>query len=119
MQSQWDDLIVVTMTEFGRTSKENGSAGTDHAESSVMFVGGGGVQGGVYNCDESTWADGDMFSKRDRYVARRTDFRSVFAEIFEGHFGDDPRQMDEIIPGYSFAKLDAPSDFRRLNFMRA
>ena len=118
MQSQWDDLIVVTMTEFGRTSKENGSAGTDHAESSVMFVGGGGVKGGVYNCDESTWSDGDMFSKRDRYVARKTDFRSIFAEIFEGHFGDDPRQMDDIIPGYNFAKLDAPSDFKPLNFMR-
>ncbi len=119
LQDQWEDLIVVTMTEFGRTSKENGSAGTDHAESSVMFVGGGGVQGGVYNCDESTWADGDLFSKRDRYVARRTDFRSVFAEIFQGHFGDDAKLMDTIIPGYTFAKLDSPSDFQHLNFMRA
>jgi len=119
MQSQWEDLIVVTMTEFGRTSKENGSAGTDHAESSVMFVGGGGVKGGVYNCDETTWSDGDMFSKRDRYVEMKTDFRSVFGEIFQGHFGDDPRQFDEIIPGYTFAKLDNPSDFSPLNFMRA
>jgi hypothetical protein len=46
LQSQWEDLIVVTMTEFGRTSKENGSNGTDHAESSAMFVAGGGVKGG-------------------------------------------------------------------------
>ncbi len=119
LQSQWDDLIVVTMTEFGRTSKENGSEGTDHAEASVMFVGGGGVQGGVYNCDDSTWADGDMFSKRDRYVARATDFRSVFAEIFQNHFGDPADAMDEIIPGYSFARLDNPDDFRPLNFFRA
>ena len=41
LQDQWDDLLVVTLTEFGRTSKENGSNGMDHAESSVMFVGGG------------------------------------------------------------------------------
>ena len=119
LQDQWDDLIVVTMTEFGRTSKENGSTGTDHAESSVMLVGGGGVKGGVYNCDDATWADGDMFSKRDRYVARRTDFRSVFAEIFQGHFGDPASMMNEIIPGYDFAKLDNPKDFRPLKFMRA
>lgn len=118
LQSQWDNLIVVTMTEFGRTSKENGSAGTDHAESSVMFVAGGNVRGGVYNCGDTTWEDGDMFSKRDRYVARRTDFRAVFAEIFERHFGDDPKTMDEIIPGYTFAQLDNPSDFDSLNFLR-
>ncbi len=36
----WDDTIVMSMTEFGRTSKENGSNGTDHAESSAMFVAG-------------------------------------------------------------------------------
>lgn len=117
LQSQWDDLIVVTMTEFGRTSKENGSRGTDHAESSVMFVAGGGVKGGVYNCDETTWQDGDLFSERDRYVERRTDFRAVFSEIFQKHFGDDPGSMEDIIPGYTFAKLDNPSDFRPLNFL--
>ncbi len=119
LKEQWDDTIIVTMTEFGRTSRENGSRGTDHAESSVMFVAGGKVNGGVYNCDETTWEENAMFSERDRYLAARTDFRSVFGEIFEHHFGDDRQKMDEIMPGYSIAKIDNPSSFQSLGFLRA
>ncbi len=117
LQDQWEDLIIVTMTEFGRTSKENGGGGTDHAEASTMFVAGGGVNGGVYNCDSATWKDGDMFSKRGRYLARRTDFRAVFAEIFTKHFGDDPGLLDTIMPGYSEAADDIPSDFASLGIL--
>jgi uncharacterized protein (DUF1501 family) len=119
LQSQWEDLIVVTMTEFGRTSKENGSRGTDHAESSVMFVAGGGVKGGVYNCDASTWEDNAMFNARNRYLSRRSDFRAVFGEIFQRHFGDDASMMDQLMPGYSIGQLDNPNDFRFLNFLSA
>lgn len=114
LQSQWEDLIIVTMTEFGRTSKENGSGGTDHAEASAMFVAGGGVNGGVYNCDSKSWADGDMFSQRGRYVARKTDFRTVFGEIFRGHFGNSPESMDTIFPGFSEAQTENPTDFEPL-----
>jgi uncharacterized protein (DUF1501 family) len=119
LESQWDKLLIVTMTEFGRTSEENGSRGTDHAESSVMFVAGGGVKGGVYNCDARTWADGDLFSKNGRYVAKRTDFRAVFGEIFTRHFGDPPQLLDEIMPGYSTAAANDPAGFRLLNFLPA
>ena len=119
LQSQWEDLLVVTMTEFGRTSKENGSNGTDHAESSVMFVAGGGVEGGVYNCDQTTWEENAMFSARSRYLGRRTDFRAAFGEIFQRHFGDDPAMMDQLMPGYSIAQLDNPNDFKFLNFLKA
>ena len=118
LEGIWEDLIIVTMTEFGRTSKENGSRGTDHAESSVMFVAGGGVKGGIYNCDESTWENNAMFSKRDRYLASRTDFRAVFAEIFERHFGDPASTMNQILPGYAIAKLDHPDGFEPLGFLR-
>ncbi len=117
LQSQWNDLIIVTMTEFGRTSKENGSQGTDHAESSVMFVAGGSVQGGIYNCDETTWKNGDMFSECGRYLARQTDFRAVFAEIFQRHFGDAPQAMNAILPGYSAAQSTNPAGFDFLNFI--
>ncbi|MFT4640567.1 MAG: hypothetical protein ACI8T1_003896 [Verrucomicrobiales bacterium] len=117
LQEQWEDVIVVTMTEFGRTSKENGGRGTDHAEASTMFVGGGGVNGGVYNCDSTTWNDGDMFSKRGRYLERRTDFRSVFGEIFTKHFGNDPALLDTIMPGYSLAADDIPGDFAPLGIL--
>lgn len=117
LQDQWDDVLVVTMTEFGRTSKENGGGGTDHAEASAMFVAGGGVKGDVYNCDSATWRDGDLFSRRGRYLQRRTDFRSVFAQIFTQHFGTDPALLDTIMPGYSEAADDLPSDFAPLGFL--
>jgi uncharacterized protein (DUF1501 family) len=118
LQDQWDKLLIVTMTEFGRTSKENGSKGTDHGHACVMFVAGGSVRGGVYNCDASTWAHGDMFSIRDRYVKRKTDYRAVFGEIFTRHFGDGDDMLETIIPGYTQAALDNPGDFERLNFIR-
>ncbi len=117
LEKEWDDLIVVTMTEFGRTSKENGGKGTDHAESSVMFVAGGGVKGGVYNCDADRWKSGDLFSEKGRYLARKTDFRAVFGEIFLKHFGDDRALLDKVVPGYSEAEKADPDPFRFLDFM--
>jgi len=101
LQSIWNDVILVTMTEFGRTSLENGSNGTDHAEASVVFVAGGGVNGGVYNCDASSWEEGAMFSRNERYLSRRTDFRAIFAEIFQKHFGDSQDALSRVIPVYA------------------
>ena len=119
LQDQWDKVIIVTMTEFGRTSMENGSRGTDHAECSVVFVAGGGVKGGVYNCNSSTWKSGDIFSSRSgRYLSKRTDFRGVFGEVFTKHFGDSPALLDQIIPGYAAAATKDPTGFAPLGFMR-
>lgn len=118
LQDQWDKILIVTMTEFGRTSEENGSRGTDHAESSVVFVAGGGVKGGIYNCDSTTWKSGDLFSSRNgRYLAKRTDFRGVFGEVFSRHFGDSNSLLDQIIPGYSAAAAKDPTGFQPLNFL--
>ncbi len=112
LQDQWENLVLCTMTEFGRTSKENGSGGTDHAYATVMCVAGGGVQGGVYNCDSTTWSSGDLFSKNGKYVAHRTDYRSVFAEIFSWMGNTN---LDSTIPGYD--SLKNSSDFTPLGFM--
>jgi uncharacterized protein (DUF1501 family) len=117
LQAEWDDVIVVTMTEFGRTSKENAGKGTDHAEASAMFIAGGGVKGGIYNCDESRWKNGDLFSENKRYLARKTDFRAVFGEIFRKHFGDDDATLEKVIPGYGEAGVSWPDDFSPLGFM--
>jgi uncharacterized protein (DUF1501 family) len=117
LQDQWDDLVIITMTEFGRTSKENGSRGTDHAEASAMFVAGGGVKGGVYNCDETSWEVGAMFSERDRYLSRKTDFRAIFGEIFMKHFGDTRPMLDEVIPGYTEAETADPLGMAQLGIM--
>jgi uncharacterized protein (DUF1501 family) len=120
LQDQWDKVLIVTMTEFGRTSEENGSRGTDHAESGVVFVAGGGVKGGIYNCDATTWKPGDIFSSRNgRYLAKRTDFRSVFGEVFTRHFGDSTSLLDRIIPGYTAAAAKDPTGFQPLNFFKA
>ncbi len=98
----WDDTLVVTLSEFGRTSEQNGSNGTDHGEASCMFVAGGSVNGGVYNCDATTWADGDMFSTANaRYVAQRTDFRNPLGEILDSHFGLTSPQIDAVLPGFT------------------
>jgi len=117
LRDQWDDLIVVTMTEFGRTSGENGSLGTDHGEAIVMFVAGGGVKGGVYNCDDTTWNDGDIFAARGRYLSHRTDFREVFSEIFQKHFGDDLATINRIIPNYNALAAASPGSFSQLGFL--
>lgn len=102
LQSIWDDTLVVTFSEFGRTSEQNGSNGTDHGEASCMFVAGGSVNGGVYNCDATTWADGDMFSTPNgRYVSHLTDFRAVVGECLQGHFGISDPTLDLVLPGIS------------------
>lgn len=117
LQSEWEDVVVITMTEFGRTSAENGSGGTDHAEASAVFAAGGGINGGVYNCDSTTWADGDMFSKRGRYVERKTDFRAIYSEIFAKHFGTPANRMNTVMPGFDQDKIDFPSDFAELGIL--
>ena len=97
----WDDTVVTTLSEFGRTTKENGSIGTDHAAASCLFVAGGAVNGGVYNCDASTWPAGVMFGDATRYLLMRTDYRAIFWEILRDHMGAAPGTADTVFPGYS------------------
>jgi len=97
----WNDTVVTTLSEFGRTSKENGSIGTDHAVASCLFVAGGSVNGGVYNCDPSTWPAGVMFGTSARYLSVRTDYRAIFWEILRDHMGADPAKVNTVFPGYT------------------
>ena len=115
----WEKTIVVTMSEFGRTTEENGNRGTDHGEATCMFVMGGGVKGGVYNADPATWSHGDLFSTATgRYVAHRTDYRSVYAEIIRQHLGDPAGRIDVVLPGYSgLASRNASGYFTPLGFI--
>jgi uncharacterized protein (DUF1501 family) len=118
-QCSWDNLVVVTLSEFGRTTVMNGDYGTDHAEAGVMFVAGGGVHGGVYGCSTSDpipWqpglrvagdvaASGTMFKASPNlaagYLQRCHDYRSILGEIIRDHIGATQAQLDRIIPGYS------------------
>jgi len=121
--TMWDDTIVVTMTEFGRTSEENGSGGTDHAEGSAMFIAGGAVNGGIYNCDSTSWETGPnkedsvMFGVNNRYLSNRSDFRAIFGEIFEKHFGNSRADLNVVIPGYDDALAADPAMMAQLGIL--
>ncbi|HTD68478.1 MAG TPA: DUF1501 domain-containing protein, partial [Candidatus Limnocylindria bacterium] len=115
----WNNLVVVTLSEFGRTSRENNDNGTDHAEASAMWVAGGAVKGynkgnpsGVFNCSTAEagllaglqWAPGaagSMFAIDGSYLKRTTDYRSVLGEIIRKHLGATQAQLNRIIPGYA------------------
>jgi len=91
-----EDTVVVTMSEFGRTARENGNRGTDHGHANVMFVLGGPVKGGrVYG----RWPGLDqsqLYEGRD--LALTTDFRQVIGEGVARHLGN--RNLAEVFPGF-------------------
>jgi hypothetical protein len=98
----WSNLIVTVESEFGRASRENASAGTDHGRAGLMFVAGGSVIGGVHHCDPVSWPSGaTLFSEQGKFVAHTVDFRAVLAEIFAVHFGASAADLDLVIPGWS------------------
>jgi uncharacterized protein (DUF1501 family) len=99
----WTDLgdlaentIVVTMSEFGRTVRENGNRGTDHGHANVMFVLGGPIKGGrVYG----RWPGLDqsqLYEGRD--LAVTTDFRQVLGEAVYRHLGN--HDLAQVFPGF-------------------
>ncbi|MDW8217413.1 MAG: DUF1501 domain-containing protein [Acidobacteriota bacterium] len=91
------DTVVLTMTEFGRTVRQNGAGGTDHGRASCMFVVGGGVRGGRVYGDVPKLAPTNLADGRDLPVT--TDFRAVLAEIIVRHLGlTDP---SPVLPGYA------------------
>jgi uncharacterized protein (DUF1501 family) len=94
------DVVVVTMSEFGRTVRENGSGGTDHGHGNAMMILGGGVKGGrVYGKWPGLERD-KLYEGRD--LAITTDFRDVFAEAVTRHLG--AKDISKIFPGYTYKK---------------
>ena len=96
-----DNVVLITMTEFGRTVRENGSGGTDHGHGSCMFVLGNQVQGGIVH-GEFPGLDSDaLYEGRDLPVT--TDFRAVFSEVAGRHLGiTDDQQM---FPGWTGGRI--------------
>jgi uncharacterized protein (DUF1501 family) len=101
-----EDTVVVTMSEFGRTARENGNRGTDHGHANVMFVLGGPVKGGkVYG----RWPGLDpsqLYEGRD--LALTTDFRQVIGEAVALHMGN--ANLANVFPGYD----NQPGKFLRI-----
>lgn len=96
-----DDVLVVTMSEFGRTCRENGTAGTDHGHGGFMLLAGGKVKGGRLYGDFDGLADEKLWEGRDLPVT--TDFRDVLAEILRGHLRFDPPAG--FFPGWKPARV--------------
>jgi uncharacterized protein (DUF1501 family) len=103
MSAFWTDLgvlaestVVVTMSEFGRTARENGNRGTDHGHANVMFVLGGPVRGGRVYGRWPGLAPEQLNEGRD--LALTTDFRRVLGEAVYRHLG--AKDLRAVFPGF-------------------
>jgi uncharacterized protein (DUF1501 family) len=91
-----EDVVVVTMSEFGRTAHENGNRGTDHGHANCMLVMGGPVQGGKVYGQWPGLNDEQLNEGRD--LTLTTDFRSVLGELIVNHLGG--KDLDTVFPGF-------------------
>lgn len=95
------DVVLSTMTEFGRTVRENGSGGTDHGHGSCLFVLGDGIAGGKIHGTFPGLEPGALFEGRDLPVT--TDFRAVFCELAGRHLGIE--EGGKLFPGWAGQRL--------------
>jgi uncharacterized protein (DUF1501 family) len=91
-----EDTVVVTMSEFGRTARENGNRGTDHGHANVMFVMGGPVKGGKVYGQWPGLEQSQLYEGRD--LALTTDFRRVVGEAVARHLGND--KLAQVFPDF-------------------
>src|SRR3954466_4976856 len=91
-----DDVVIMTMSEFGRMAKENGNRGTDHGHAGALFVIGGGVKGGRVHGKWPGLEAEQLYEGRD--LGLTTDFRSVFAEVAARSLG--ATRLETIFPGF-------------------
>jgi len=91
-----DEAVIVSMTEFGRTARQNGNGGTDHGHAGVMFVMGGPVRGGKVYGQWPGLAPEQLYEGRD--LALTTDFRRVLGEGVYRHLGN--KQLATVFPGF-------------------
>jgi uncharacterized protein (DUF1501 family) len=104
--ARMDDCVILTMSEFGRTARENGARGTDHGHANAMFVIGNSVRGGRVYGDWPGLKSDQLYEGRD--LALTTDFRDVFGELAQKHLGNT--NLQKIFPGYAAS----PSKFRNV-----
>jgi uncharacterized protein (DUF1501 family) len=96
MGDRMADIVLVTMSEFGRTAAENGNAGTDHGHGDVMLVLGGPVRGGSIYGSWPGLEPEQLYERRD--LAVTTDFRDVLGELVKGHLG---QQVKQVFPSHA------------------
>src|SRR5579859_7067111 len=93
----YQDTAIVVMSEFGRTFRENGNAGTDHGHGNAMWLMGGNVKGGKVYGDWPGLADDQLYQNRD--LAVTTDFRQVLCSVLGRHLGLGDATLGKVFPG--------------------
>jgi uncharacterized protein (DUF1501 family) len=94
--SAYDDTIILVISEFGRTARENGDGGTDHGHGNVMWLMGGRVRGGRVYGRWSGLASAELYEGRD--LAVTTDFREPIAQVLKTHLRLPATQIERIFP---------------------
>src|SRR5271170_4860377 len=97
MGDRMEDVVFVSMSEFGRTARENGNRGTDHGHANCMFVMGGDIKGGRVYTRWPGLNEDQLNQGRD--LAVTTDYRSVLGEIISKHVGDI--SLKTVFPGFA------------------
>lgn len=92
-----NDCVILTMSEFGRTARQNGTGGTDHGTATCFFALGGGIKGGKVYGDWPGLQPEQLYEGRDLKIT--TDFRAVFGEAALKHLG--VRDLEKLFPGYT------------------
>jgi uncharacterized protein (DUF1501 family) len=90
----WRDTVVVVISEFGRTFRENGDKGTDHGHGSVYWVLGGSISGGRLMGQQVKVEQATLFQNRDFPVL--TDYRGLFGGLFKSMYGFDNTLLQKI-----------------------
>jgi len=100
---KWNDTIVIVVSEFGRTFRENGDRGTDHGHGSVYWVLGGGVRGGRMAGPQVAMSEAALFQNRDLPVL--TDYRALVGGVLKRGYGLSQAQLAQIFPQATPADL--------------
>jgi uncharacterized protein (DUF1501 family) len=96
MGQSWTRTVVVVISEFGRTFRENGTRGTDHGHGSVYWVLGGAIHGGRFVGEEVDVAPQTLNQNRDFPVL--TEYRALLGGIFKRMYSLDPGRLDRVFP---------------------
>jgi uncharacterized protein (DUF1501 family) len=104
MGSDWDNTVVVVLSEFGRTFRENGNHGTDHGHGSVHWVMGGAISGGRIVGEQQPLERVNLFQDRDYPVLN--DYRTLLADLFRSMWGLSDAQGSRIFPQTTPARLN-------------
>jgi len=92
--AEWNNTVVVVLSEFGRTFRENGNRGTDHGHGTVYWILGGSVNGGTIRGEQQRLARGTLFQDRDYAVLN--DYRSVLGGLFHSLWDLSPTQLGRV-----------------------